>query len=695
MNHLANSTSPYLLQHANNPVNWYPWGPEALKKAKDENKLILVSIGYSACHWCHVMEHESFEDEGVAAVMNEHFVCIKVDREERPDVDQIYMSAIQLMSGRGGWPLNCFCLPDQRPIYGGTYFRKNDWTSLLFSLADFYKQKPNEAEEYAVRLTDGIRQYESIPFVKEQPAYTSEDLEQIVNSWKKYFDRVEGGLRAAPKFPMPNNWLCLMRYAHLAKDENVAKAVKLTLQKMAFGGIYDHIGGGFARYAVDGRWHVPHFEKMLYDNGQLISLYAEAYTWNPEPLYKQIVNEIIDFSLRELTSPDHGFYSALDADSEGKEGKFYIFTKDEIVEILGRDAELFCIYYHITDDGNWEEEQSNVLFRKEDDNTLAHKLGLTVEDLLDKINLSKQKVFEARSKRVRPGLDDKILASWNGLMLKGLCEAYRTFNNPAHLDIARKNAGFILENLMNSEGRLCRVHASPERRSASPKSSPKERTLKSSSLSFGEGRGEALIAFLDDYANVIDALIALYEVSFEEQWLMQARKLADQAITHYYNEEAGIFFYTADDDEQLIARKSEIMDGVTPASNSVMARNLKKLGLFFYNERYSNIAAQLLRNIFPHLTNYPSAYSNWIALLLEELFGICEIAITGADAANFRRELENNYIPNKIILGGKDGSLPLLQDKFGAVTQIFVCKDKTCGLPAYHIADAIKQIQDA
>src|SRR6195952_1105362 len=320
MNHLANSTSPYLLQHANNPVNWYPWGTDALQKAKDENKLILVSIGYSACHWCHVMEHESFEDESVAAVMNKYFVCIKVDREERPDVDQVYMSAIQLMSGRGGWPLNCICLPDQRPIYGGTYFRKNDWTSLLFNLADFYKQKPDEAEEYAARLTEGIQQYESVAFVKEQPAYTKNDLEQIITSWKRYFDNTEGGMGTAPKFPMPNNWQCLMRYAHLAKDESVADAVKLTLHKMAFGGIYDHVGGGFARYSVDNHWHVPHFEKMLYDNAQLISLYAEANTWRTDSQYGQTVDEIIEFCQRELMSPDYGFYSALDADSDGKEG---------------------------------------------------------------------------------------------------------------------------------------------------------------------------------------------------------------------------------------------------------------------------------------------------------------------------------------------------------------------------------------
>jgi uncharacterized protein YyaL (SSP411 family) len=663
MNKLANSSSPYLLQHANNPVNWYPWGTEALQKAKDENKLIIVSIGYSACHWCHVMEHESFEDEKVAAVMNEYFVCIKVDREERPDVDQVYMSAVQLMSGRGGWPLNCICLPDQRPIYGGTYFRKNDWTGLLFNLADFYKQKPTDAEDYAVRLTEGIRQYETIPFINEQQTCSPDDIEQIVNNWKKYFDKTEGGLGSAPKFPMPNNWICLMRYAHLMKDENVAGAVKLTLRKMAFGGIYDHIGGGFARYSVDGRWHVPHFEKMLYDNAQLISLYSEAFTWSPYPLYKKIVDEIISFTLRELTSPESGFYSALDADSEGQEGKFYIFTKTEIEQILGADAELFCIYFNITDDGNWEEEESNVLFRKENDIDLAKKLGLSVGVLAGKIEASRKKVFEERSKRVRPGLDNKILASWNGLMLKGLCDTYRAFDDPEYLETALKNAGFISSNLINESDRIVRIYSAAE-----------------------------AFAFLDDYANIIDAFIALYEVTFDEQWIVRAKKLADQAITHYYSPDNGVFFYTADDDEQLIARKSEIMDGVTPASNSVMARNLKKLGLLFDDEKYLEICVQLLANIFPHLEKYPSAYSNWIMLLIEEVFGIYEVAITGVGFENMRREMENNYIPNKIMLGGKKGSLPLLQDKFSAATQIFICKDKTCGLPVNNISDALKQI---
>ncbi|MES2377710.1 MAG: thioredoxin domain-containing protein [Bacteroidota bacterium] len=663
MNRLANSTSPYLLQHANNPVNWYPWGTEALQKAKDENKLIIVSIGYSACHWCHVMEHESFEDNDVAAVMNEFFVCIKVDREERPDVDQIYMTAVQLISGRGGWPLNCICLPDQRPIYAGTYFRKNDWTSLLFNLADYFKQKPEDANEYATRLTEGIQKYESIGFVETQPDYTKADLEIIVNNWKKYFDKTEGGMGTAPKFPMPNNWQFLIRYAHLMQDEEIADLAKLTLVKMAYGGIYDHLGGGFARYSVDGLWHVPHFEKMLYDNGQLISLYSEAYTWQPDELYKQTVADTIDFTVRELLSPDGGFYSALDADSEGVEGKFYIFDKEEVQAVLGTEAELFCIYYHITDEGNWEEEQTNIPFKRGSDADLAEAIGIPVDEMLESVAESRKKLFEERGKRVRPGLDNKILASWNGLMLKGLCEAYRAFNEEEYLTIALKNAKFVVGNLI-TEGRINRVHNS-----------------------------EGAVAFLDDYANVADAFIALYEVTFDEQWLEHAVELTDNAIVHYYDKASGVFFFTADDDEQLIARKSEVMDNVIPASNSVMARNLKKLGLLFDNEEYLEISAQQLRNIMPHLAKYGSAYSNWSMLLLDEVFGTNEVAIVGADAEAFRLEMEKKYVPNKIILGGKKGSLPLLRDKFSNRTQVFICKDKTCGLPADNIPDALKQIK--
>ena len=597
MNKLSASTSPYLLQHANNPVNWFPWGAEALQKAKDENKLILVSIGYSACHWCHVMEHESFEDEQVAEIMNEHFVCIKVDREERPDIDQIYMSAVQLMTGRGGWPLNCICLPDQRPIYGGTYFKKTDWMSLLFNLANFWEQKPEEANEYAVKLTDGIHQYENIGFVNEQLENTKDDLEAIVKPWKQYFDFTAGGLGKSPKFPMPNNWQFLMRYGHLMQDEECKVIVRLTLEKLAKGGIYDHVGGGFARYSVDGHWHVPHFEKMLYDNAQLIGLYSEACTWAGDQSYKKIVAETIDFVKRELTSPETGFYSALDADSEGVEGKFYTFTLSEVEEVLGDDAGLFSIYYNLTGDGNWEEEHTNIFFRNDDDEVIAEKLGIPVAAMLEKIEALKMKMLDARAKRIRPGLDYKILTAWNGLMLKGLCDAYKAFDEPEYLKLALKNANFIKNNLINEFNQISRVY---------------NKEAKSE---------ETSVAFLDDYAMVIDAYIALYEVTFDEAWLHQAKALTEHTIDHYYDNATGMFFYTPDYGEQLIARKFEVMDNVIPSSNSVMARNFKKLSLFFDDNEYEAIAAQLMRNVKKLMAKYGSAYSNWAMLLLDDVMG--------------------------------------------------------------------------
>jgi len=667
-NRLSKETSPYLLQHAHNPVNWYPWGKEALTKAKEENKLILVSIGYSACHWCHVMEHESFEDEEVAKIMNDHFVCIKIDREERPDIDQIYMNAVQLISGSGGWPLNCFCLPDQRPIYGGTYFRNHDWKNLLNTLTKFWKEKPGEAIEYAVRLTEGIQQSERIKFIEQAEEYTEQNLIEIFEPWKRQFDMAEGGYNRAPKFPLPNNWQFMLRYAHLLKDNAANIIARLTLQKMAFGGIYDHIGGGFSRYSVDEEWHVPHFEKMLYDNAQLVSLYAEAFQYCGYPFYKKVVYETLDWIKREMTSPEGGFYSALDADSEGVEGKFYTFTKDELKEILGTEEELFSIYFNVTDDGNWHEERTNIFFKKEDDETLASMLKMPITELQELILKAKEKVFAHRNTRIRPGLDNKILTAWNGLMLKGYTDAYRIFSEPEFLDIALKNASFILKNLKNDSGALTRSFRSftlAEKNSA---------------------------AFLDDYAFVIEGFISLYEVTFEEIWLMEAKKLTEHTITNFYDDARGLFFYTSINDEQLIARKHEIMDNVIPSSNSVMANNLYKLGHFYDDQNYLKIAQQMLKNVVPHIKSYGSGYSNWSILLLNEVKGMYEIAITGPDAENKRQELERYYIPNKIILGGVSGTLSLLQDKWETKTRIFVCRNRTCRLPVTEIKDALKQI---
>lgn len=665
-NALIHESSPYLLQHAQNPVQWYPWGEEALTKAKAENKLILVSVGYSACHWCHVMEHESFEDKAVAEIMNQHFICIKIDREERPDIDQIYMYAVQLMTGSGGWPLNCICLPDQRPIYGGTYFRKEDWKKLLLNLAAFWEHKSDEAIDYAAKLTQGIRESEKIQFIEHRTDYAEADLKAIYEPWSKYFDWTDGGYTRAPKFPLPNNWQFLLRYAHLMKDEQADAITHFTLQKMAFGGIYDHIGGGFARYSVDQFWHVPHFEKMLYDNAQLVSLYSEAYQHEPQELYRQVVYETLDWVTREMTDRSGGFYSAQDADSEGVEGKFYTFHKSEIDEILSTDAEIFADYFGITNAGNWAEEETNVLMRKLSDEKFAAKHGLKLEDWLSKLQKAKDLIFSYRDKRNKPGLDDKVLAAWNGLMLRGFTDAYRVFGEERFLESAKKNAEFLLKQMRTTDGGLHR--------------------------NFKNGKA-SIPAFLDDYAFVIDGLTSLYEATFEEHWLQEAKQLSEYAIAHFSDPETGMFFYTSDQAELLIARKQDIMDNVIPGSNSVMAHNLYRLGHWFADETYLSKAKQMLRNVQPQIKTYGSAYSNWANLLLNEVFGIYEIAITGSDFEHKRQELDKNYIPNKIVLGGSAGSLPLLQDKWGNETRIFVCRNKTCQLPVTAVAEAMKQIQ--
>ncbi|MBK0384225.1 thioredoxin domain-containing protein [Pedobacter sp. SD-b] len=664
-NQLKNSSSPYLLQHANNPVNWFPWGKEALEKAKKENKLILVSIGYSACHWCHVMEHESFENEEVAELMNRFFVCIKVDREERPDIDQIYMTAVQLMTGRGGWPLNCFCLPDQRPIYGGTYFPKQDWINLLTNLAHFYETKPDEAEDYAVKLTDGIKQSDKLNFINKEEAYTEKDLKDILEPWKMLFDFTEGGHNRAPKFPMPNNWSFLMKTAHILKDEAAHVIVRLTLDKMAAGGIYDHLGGGFARYSVDGKWHIPHFEKMLYDNGQLISLYADAYKWCGEERYKEVVYETYDWLKREMTSSEGGFYAALDADSEGVEGKFYTWDKKEIDKILGKDAEIFDLFYQVTDEGNWDEEHINNLWVRKEKEEFAGAFDLTENDLNRLLKNCRDKLLTVRNKRIHPGLDDKILTSWNALMLKGLVNAYQAFADEKFLDLALQNISFIQNNLMKEDGVIYR--------------------------NYKDGKA-SISGFLDDYALLIDALISLYEATFNQTYLTSAKALTDYVLDHFTDESSGMFFYTSNQDEALIARKYEVLDNVIPASNSVMAWNLKKLGLFFDNKHYQKTYQKMLMMVFPKIKSYASGYSNWASLLLEEITGSFEIAITGPEASLKRKEIEKLYIPNKIILGGKDGNLPLLQDKFVGETKIFVCKDKSCKLPVSDVSEVIKQI---
>jgi len=668
-NRLINETSPYLQQHAYNPVDWYPWGEEALSKARAENKLILVSIGYSACHWCHVMEHESFEDDSVAAIMNDNYVCIKVDREERPDVDQIYMHAVQLMTGQGGWPLNCICLPDQRPIYGGTYFRRDDWKNVLSQLAEFWREKPEEAIGYAERLTEGVQQVEELNLSTEEIEYTQQDLQDIFRPWKRTFDFEEGGYKRAPKFPLPNNWQFMLRYGHFMSEASAKEITHFTLSKLAYGGIYDQIGGGFARYSVDGEWHVPHFEKMLYDNAQLVSLYAEAYQSEPQVLYRQVVYETLDWVEREMLSDKGGFYSALDADSEGVEGKFYTFTLPELEALLDpEESAVFNQFYSVTPDGNWEEEHTNILKRSGDIHELAEKLALSADAAEALLSTARSKVFAYRSKRIRPGLDDKIIAGWNGMMLRGYVDAYKAFHDERFLHVAIRNANFILDNMVDESGAMRRIYKKEVE------------------------NGAPVSAFLDDYSFTIDAFISLYEATFDERWLNEARQLCEYVIKNFFDPGTGLFFYTSQTDKELIARKHEIMDNVIPSSNSSMAINLFKLGHLFQEETYLSQFAEMLRTVFPSIKTYGSAYSNWGILLMNVVFGVYEIAITGSESEQLREELENNFIPNKILLGGSSGTLPLLQDKFVGETKIFVCKNRTCRLPVTTVSEALGQL---
>lgn len=667
-NQLASEKSPYLRQHQHNPVHWYPWDRKALEKAKQENKLLIVSIGYSTCHWCHVMERESFENVQIAQLMNEYFVSIKVDREERPDIDQIYMLAVQLMTNSGGWPLNCICLPDGRPIYGGTYFKPQEWANILQQLQSMWSNNPEMAYEYAERLASGIKQTEQLPIELLEAEYSSSQLEELVEKWKEKFDFRHGGLRQSPKFPMPNNWDFLLQYGVWAKDQEVVDHVHFTLQKIASGGIYDHIGGGFARYSVDEAWHIPHFEKMLYDNAQLVSLYLSAYQHRPKPQYLRVITETLEWMTREMRAPNGGFYCALDADSEGTEGKFYVFEKEEIEQIIGSEyAPLILAYYNITAEGNWTEESTNVLYHDLDADELAEEYGYDAPTWNEQLAIFKEALLKYRNHRVKPGLDNKQLTSWNAMTLKAFAEAYRIVGNQQYLDHALAIAAFIKKHLFNETGALFHQPADNNRQ---------------------------ISGFLDDYAFCIEAFISLYEATFDESYLLTAKQLADYTITHFMDTEQGVFFYTDSHTETIIARKAEIMDNVIPSSNSTLLRQFQKLGFIFDEVRYHDIIKQILPRVIPTMSLYGPAYSNWAIMLLHEITGYQEIILSGQKTEIFRLEIDKYYIPNKIILGGTESSLPVAKERLSNKTQAFLCKNKVCSLPVHSPEELLARIKE-
>lgn len=666
-NNLINESSPYLLQHAHNPVNWYPWGAEALTLARQEDKPIIVSIGYSACHWCHVMERESFENEAVAAIMNQHFIAIKVDREERPDVDQIYIDAIQAMGIQGGWPLNVFLTPEQKPFYGGTYFPAETWMQLLQNVATAYQSERIALDESADKFAEALNFGEIDKYRLAAEAFSKEDLKPLYDNLSKTFDPKNGGTIGAPKFPMPGIWSFVLHYNTVVQDENSYQQLGLTLKKMAQGGIYDQVGGGFSRYSVDDRWFAPHFEKMLYDNGQLLSLYSRAFTFYQDDFYRQIVFQTIDFVQRELTSPEGGFYAALDADSEGEEGKFYTWNQQELDDVLGEDAALLNRYFNVKPEGNWEKGW-NILHIAESSEVFVKQEGIAKAMLDDKLNIAKTKLMAARNKRIRPGLDDKILSGWNGLMLKGIIDAYVSFKKEGFLELALKNAHFIKARVTRSDNGLYRTY---------------------------KGGKAALHGYLEDYASIISAFKALYEVTFDEQWLEVAGTLTQYTLDHFYDEKEALFFFTDNSSEKLIARKKEIFDNVIPSSNALMAANLFELGIMLDNSQWQQIAKNMVEKVKNLIVNEPRFMNTWAEVLLKMAIPPAEIAIIGPEAMQMRLELGQVPYFNTLFSGTTTSSqLPLLENRttLNDKTTIYVCYNKACRLPVNSTEEAIKQL---
>lgn len=669
MNELYLETSPYLLQHANNPVHWKAWNAKTLSQAQTENKLMLISIGYSACHWCHVMEHESFEDEEVAAVMNAHFINIKIDREERPDIDAVYMKAVQVMTGRGGWPMNVVALPDGRPIWGGTYFRKNDWINALEKLQEIYTQNPETIYDYAQQLHEGLQTISIVPKSENSNDFDFTILEKLLEKWQKSFDWDFGGMARAPKFMMPTNYEFLLNYGHQTQNQELLKFVDLTLTKMAYGGLFDTVDGGFSRYSVDLKWHVPHFEKMLYDNGQLVSLYANAYKLTQNPLYKEVIEKTLNFVEKEWLTEEGSFYAALDADSLNadnllEEGAFYVWTSEQLQQILGADFDLFAQVFNINEFGHWE-HGNYVLIQNQPLTAIAEKHNITIEFLVEKKKNWEAQLYAIRENRSKPRLDDKCLTSWNAIMLKGFVEAYKATGNSHYSDIAIKNAQFIIQKIWSPEGHLYRTYKIGTRGAA-------EQSAAKATIN----------AYLEDYAHVIAAFISLYEITLNEQWLTYAKQLTDYTFDHFYDKEAEFFSFTTQQDEALVIPHFEVEDNVIPAANSVMANNLFRLSIYFNHSYYEKVSQQMLHHILPTI-DYPSAFSNWLNLLLHFSETQNELAVCSAQAFDYLKQLNRWYTPNLIVAGtDKATELPFLANRFVENQTLFYwCQNKTCDLP--------------
>lgn len=657
MNELHHESSPYLLQHAENPVHWKSWNNKTLSDAKNANKLLLISIGYSTCHWCHVMEHESFEDDEVAKVMNDYFVNIKVDREERPDVDALYMKAVQLMGSQGGWPLNVVALPDGRPIWGGTYFPKNNWLDYLNQLAAMHSKQPEILEEYAQKLHNGIQTI-SVVTANADATVDSDQLETLLTKWKRSFDHKFGGMAKAPKFMMPNNQQFLLRYAVENNDQSLMDFINLTATKMAYGGLFDTVGGGFSRYSVDFKWHIPHFEKMLYDNAQLISLYSDLYKVTKNEFYREVAEKTINFINEEFSNGKGGYFSALDADSltnDNKlvEGAFYVWTNTELQDILENDFEMFSQVFNINEFGYWE-DQNYVLIQNDSLENIAKKFNLTESELHSKKIVWEKMLYNQRKNRHKPRLDDKSITSWNALMGKSLVDAFTAFGNKDYLESAVECSNFILE-----------------------KCQPNGDVL------YHSYKNEAtIVGYLEDYAQTIHFLIGLYQVTFEENYIVTAKELTDYCFNNFYTK-SGFFSFSSHLENRLIADHFEIEDNVIPASNSVMARNLLKLSTYFADQNYKKIAQEMILSIVSNI-DYPSAYSNWLQAYLELNTSNIELAITSKKAIEIVRELQQHYLPNVTFSGTNSSSeLPFLEGRdYKQEDMFYLCRNSTCQAPS-------------
>ncbi len=656
-NALISAQSPYLLQHAYNPVNWVEWGESIMDRAKAEDKLILVSIGYSSCHWCHVMAHECFEDEETAAIMNAHFICVKIDREERPDIDQIYMDALQLITGQGGWPLNMITLPDGRPLHGGTYFPKQKWENVLLSLHQFYEEKKEEAFQFATQLSNGIRKLDQF----ESTISSNNNFEllmQLLQKWKQQFDLTWGGYNWSPKFPLPNQWELFIGIHHITKEPIFAEAVKTTLHKMYEGGIFDHLAGGFARYSTDSFWKVPHFEKMLYDNAQLLGTYAMAAKYFNEPIFEKVVAHTHQFISNFMTAPDGGFYSALDADSEGIEGKYYVWEFEELHEILEENASLFCDYFSVTKESNWEE--GNILFRTKSIEELTANYQLTTNEIEQKINQCRKLLLLERGKRIAPGLDDKIICSWNALMIKGYAQAHFYLPENNYLEHATQAMDSLLSWCLEGN-QVYRIY---------------------------KNKQKSIPGFAEDYACLIEALLVLFEAGAEEKYCLLAQQLMEECLQQFFDRETGLFFFTSSKQATLITRKIEVNDDVIPASNSILAKCLNRLAYYFERNDYAEIQENMLARIIPKMQKFPNGYSNWMQLISMQEKAFKQIIIKGDYAKIWKQELGNSFQFNTAILVHPGNSnIPLLQAKNGETqkTTAWVCTDKTCSAPIYSI----------